>query len=86
MCPVLCRVLDWQQRSVLLLLLLPPPSRGNDRLATSDAVSPRTAGACVIKGLVREQEAGFLLPSRQLARPQPAASAPARCPPEQKLS
>lgn len=85
MCPVLCRVLGWQQRSGSLLpLLLPLPlplllplRRENDSLATSDAISPRAAGACVIEGLMREQEAGFLLPSRQLARPQPAASAPA---------
>lgn len=75
MCPVLCRVLGWQQRSRSLLLLL---LRGeNDRLATSDAISSRAAGACVIEGLMREQEAGFLLPSGQPARPQPAASAAA---------
>lgn len=83
MCPVLCRVLGWQQRSgsLLPLPLLPLPlplllllRRENDSLATSDAISPRAAGACVIEGLMREQEAGFLLPSRQLA-----CSAPASC-------
>lgn len=97
MCPVLCRVLGWQQRSRSLLPLplplplplLPLLRREDDRLATSDAISPRAAGACVIEGLMREQEAGFLLPSRQLA----CSLGPSQLPlhqltpsPEQKLS